>query len=517
MSVLTKKTRIHIVGIGGSGLSGIARVLHGWGYVVTGSDQARSPTTDALLAEGIVVHIGHRPQNLLDLAGSDEGAKPLVVVSSAVPSDNPEVVAAREKGFAVIKRRELLGALTAGKTTIAVAGTHGKTTTTAMIAWILAEAGLDPSFVVGGTLQNLGTNAKAGSGPLFVIEADEYDRAFLGLRPQVAVITSLEHDHPDCYPTFTEMRDTFDEFAAQACEQGQIIVCDEDAGARSLAERVSALRQAVAAGGADSSPLVARGGTCTTYGLQPSCTWQADEVQLNGCPIFRVRFEGRRLGQCALQLPGLHNVLNAVAAIAATSAVGVPFDTAAAALTRFRGTARRFEVKGHVGGVTVVDDYAHHPTAIRVTLAAVRSKYPGRVLWVVFQPHTFSRTASLLEAFAGSFGDADHVVVTGIYAARERDTGQVSGSDLVSRMSGDATVKPDAHYVESLDDAAAWLLERVEPGAVVITLGAGDGYRVGELVLERLRRIWESGGPAPCGSQVGQTAGSLPAPNGRVR
>ena len=499
--------RIHIVGIGGSGLSAIARVLHGWGFLVTGSDQMRSALTDALLAEGIRVQIGHSAENLEIPDNVPNAGAPLVVVSSAVPDDNTEVIAARNMGLTILKRRELLESLTHDRLTIAVAGTHGKTTTTAMIAWILVEAGLDPSFVVGGVLQNLGTNARAGSGPLFAIEADEYDRAFLGLRPQVAVLTSLEHDHPDCYPTFADMQEAFTQFAAQAIENGPLIVCAEEPAARGLAERVSSSAARNLSCGSGSIRGVPSCARLETYGLGAGCTWQAENVQLNGCPVFQVRAHGRRLGQCALQVPGLHNVLDALAAIAATAAVGGSFDAAAAALTRFRGTARRFEVKGHVGGITVVDDYAHHPTAIRVTLAAARKKYAGRTVWVVFQPHTFSRTSALLDDFAASFGDADHVVVTGIYAARERDTGQVSGADIVARMRVSGTVHPDACYVELLDSATDWLMERLEPGAVVITLGAGNGYRVGEEVLERLRLIDSQDRPAYCASPADMAAG----------
>jgi UDP-N-acetylmuramate--alanine ligase len=248
-------------------------------------------------------------------------------------------------------------------------------------------------------------------------------------------------------------------------------------------------------------------GQIGTYGIGQGWTWQAEDLQLGGCPTFKVRCGGRRMGQCALQLPGRHNVLNALAALAATAAIGVEFDTAAAALARFRGTARRFEVKGHVSGVTVVDDYAHHPTEIRATLAAARSKYPGRVLWAVFQPHTFSRTEALLDGFAAAFGDADHVLVTSIFAAREQDTGHVSGADIVARMVAAGGAEADAHYVDTLDDAVAWLLERIEPGAVVITLGAGDGYHVGEQILERLRNGDSPDHAASETSQANHSAG----------
>jgi UDP-N-acetylmuramate--alanine ligase len=510
MQLLHPGSRIHIVGIGGSGLSAIARVLHGWGYLVTGSDQSHSPLTDALLAEGIAVQIGHRAENLDGPEGVDAAANLLVVVSSAVPGDNAEVVAARRRGITVIRRRQLLEELTQGKITIAVAGTHGKTTTTAMIAWILVEAGLDPSFVAGGVLQNLGTNARAGAGPHFAIEADEYDRAFLGLWPDVAVVTILEHDHPDCYPTFDDMQSAFAEFARRALLRGRLIVCGEDQAARLLAERALAsplqplsLHSDCGAQERGASPE----GNVSTYGIGPGWTWQAEDLQLGGCPTFRVRCGGKRMGQCALQLPGRHNVLNALAALAATAAVGVEFDTAAAALARFRGTARRFEVKGHVSGVTIVDDYAHHPTEIRATLAAARSKYPGRVLWAVFQPHTFSRTEALLDGFAAAFADADHVLVTSIFAAREQDTGRVSGADIVARIPAAGGTEPDAYYVDTLDDAVAWLLKRIEPGAVVITLGAGDGYRVGEQILERLRNGDSPDNAASDTSQANHEAG----------
>jgi len=463
MGLLRPGLHIHLVGIGGIGLSAIARVLHGWGYQVTGSDRHSSVLTDALNAEGIRVYVRHRPGQV---AGAD-----LVVVSSAIPEDNVEVAEAKRRGLPVLKRERLLAELTSGKTTIAVAGTHGKTTTSAMIAWVLIQAGLDPTFIVGGVLQNLGTNARAGNGPHFVVEADEYDRAFLGLRSDVAVITALEHDHPDCYPTLEEMRSAFFEFAGQVASGGLLVTCGEDQAGRDLAHHLS------------------QGHQVETYGLDPRSDWWAQGLQLGNSAAFEVWHRGKRLGTCALQVPGRHNVLNALAALAACVQVGVEFGLAAATLTRFRGTERRFEIKGQAAGVTVVDDYAHHPTAIRATLSAARLKYPGRPIWAVFQPHTYSRTVALLDDFAAAFGDADHVLVTAIYAARESDTLGVSGADLVRRM-----VHPDTRYVAALDDAAAILLERVQQGDVIITLGAGDGYQVGERVLRGLHDRPTGGG-----------------------
>jgi UDP-N-acetylmuramate--alanine ligase len=393
----------------------------------------------------------------------------LVVISSAVPEDNPEVVEARRRDLPVVKREQLLRAMTEGKKAIAVAGTHGKTTTSAMIAWILTEAGLDPTFIVGGVLQNLGTNARAGNGPHFVVEADEYDRAFLGLKPDVAVLTALEHDHPDCYPTFEEMRSAFAEFAAQVVLGGLLIACGEDRESAAVA-----------------NPLPSTGRRVETYGLDPAWDWRAQGVHLGNSAAFDVWYKGRRLGPCALQVPGRHNVLNALAALAASVELGVDFGMAAAALTRFRGTERRFEIKGQIAEVTVVDDYAHHPTEIRATLAAARLKFPGRSIWAVFQPHTYSRTSAMLNDFAAAFADADHVVVTQIYAARESDTCGVSGADLVAHM-----VHPDAVYISRLEEASATVLSRVQPGDVVLTLGAGDGYLVGERVLQGLRERQE--------------------------
>ncbi len=457
MELLRPGIRIHLVGIGGIGLSAIARVLHGWGYPISGSDRQPSPLTAALAAEGITVLAGHQAENL---AGAE-----LVIVSSAVPDDNPEVMEARRRGLPVVRREQFLLELTATRSTIAVAGTHGKTTTTAMIAWILIQQALDPTFIVGGVLQNLGTNAGAGTGPHLVIEADEYDRAFLGLRPQVAAITALEHDHPDCYPSFALMRAAFVEFAERLVPGGRLIVCGEDPAARDLGEEMRG-----------------RGQVVETYGLGPQWDWWASGPELGSHAAFEVWHRGKKVGTCALQVPGQHNVLNSLAALAASAAVGVAPEQAGAALARFRGTERRFELKGQAAGVIVIDDYAHHPTEIQATLAAARLKYPDRSLWAVFQPHTYSRTAALLDDFAGAFGQADHVLVMPIYAAREQNPGNLSADDLVARM-----VHPDARSVGGFGPAVAALLAGVASGHVVLTLGAGDGFFVGEQLLARLR------------------------------
>jgi UDP-N-acetylmuramate--alanine ligase len=455
--MLRPGTHVHVVGIGGIGLSAIARVLHGWGYVVSGSDHLPSPLTAALAAEGMVVHAGHRAENL--------GGAELVIVSSAIHDDNPEVVEARRHGLPVVKREQFLPALTAGKSTIAVAGTHGKTTTSAMIAWILLQAGLDPTFIVGGVLQNLGTNARAGAGPHFVIEADEYDRAFLGLQPQVAVVTALEHDHPDCYPSFALMRAAFVDFAARLAPSGLLLVCGEDAAAGALGKEMGE-----------------RGTRVETYGLGPGYDWRATGAEPGTQAALEVSYGGRHACTCALQVPGRHNVLNALGALAASAAAGVDTGAACGALARFRGTERRFELKGQAAGVTIIDDYAHHPTEIRVTLTAARLKYPGRALWAVFQPHTYSRTSALFADFVTAFEQADHVFVTPIYAAREENPANVSAADLVAAMD-----HADARYVATFREAVATLQQEVRNGDLVLTLGAGDGYRIGEQLLVRLK------------------------------
>ncbi|MGQ9598682.1 MAG: UDP-N-acetylmuramate--L-alanine ligase [Anaerolineae bacterium] len=454
---------LHLVGIGGIGLSAIARVLHDLGYQVSGCDRQPSPVTEALTGEGVPVSIGHDPTHLI---GVD-----MLVVSAAVPGDIPEVVEARRQGVPVVKREQLLGDLAGHYVTLAIAGTHGKTTTSAMVAWILTETGQDPTFIVGGILQNLGTNARVGRGRFLVVEADEYDRTFLGLRPEIAVVTTLEYDHPDCYPTFEAMRHAFQAFTDRLAPTGRLIVCGQDEEARQLGER-----------------LRAKGSRVETYGFGPAWDWWAQSNLGNGgaSPGSRTAFEvwhrNRFLGTCVLPLPGRHNVLNALAALAVSHHVGVDFEPAATALGRFRGTQRRLEIKGEAAAITVVDDYAHHPTEIRATLEAMRMKYPNRKLWAVFQPHTYSRTAALINDFAAAFDQANHVLVTDIYAAREQNTLGISGADLVARMS-----HPDARYIP-FDEAATILLEETKSGDVIITLGAGDGYRIGEQVLAALRQ-----------------------------
>lgn len=445
--------RVHIIGIGGIGLSAIARVLLARGVQVSGSDQTASPITDELARRGAKIFIGHRAENLGDVD--------LVLVTSAASDDNPEIVEAKRRKFRIVKRYDFFAELTAGKKTIAVAGTHGKTTTTGMIALILTNARLDPDAVIGGVVPELGGNARAGQGEYFVIEADEYDRAFLGLRPEIAVVTSIEMDHPDIYRDGDDVTRAFREFMRRVPRDGIVIGCGDSA-------RVSA-------------ELRELGGTrVARYGFDVDNNWRASDVLPNarGGSDFVTWRGATRVGEFSLQIPGRHNVLNALAALIAADAVGVDPASARATLKDFRGAARRFEIKGEFRGVTIVDDYAHHPTEIRATLAAARMRFPDRTLWAVFQPHTFSRTAALLDEFADAFADADHVVVTAVYAARERDPRGISGAQIVERMK-----HRDARFIAALDAAIEFLIERLQTGDILITLGAGDVNRVGERIL----------------------------------
>ncbi|MCC7353245.1 MAG: UDP-N-acetylmuramate--L-alanine ligase [Anaerolineae bacterium] len=481
-----KKVHIHLMGIGGAGLSAIATVLLEEGYTVSGCDRAPSALAEALARRGVVVHQGH---DAAHLAGVD-----LLLASSAVPTDAPERLAAQAKGIPVVKREELLGEMMAGRTGIAVAGTHGKTTTTGMIAWILAQAGHDPTFIVGGTLPDLGTNARAGRGRAFVIEADEYDRMFLGLRPTVAVVTNVEWDHPDCYPTPEAFREAFAQFVARVSAGGRIIGCMDDAGVREVRQIATAapaltlprlaLERTHEYAGEGANRTLGTEGLWEGYGFEPEAEWQATEIMPNarGGHDFTVLCRGVRVAQVNLSLAGKHNILNVLAALAAVAQVGVEPEQAAYILGFFQGAARRFEAKGEAGGIMVLDDYGHHPTEVRATLAAARQRFPGRTVWAVFQPHTFSRTRALLTDFAAAFNDADHVIITDIFPARERDNLGVTSAHIVERMN-----HPDARTIGSLDAAAGYLLQRLKSGDVLITLGAGDGNLVGERVLAGLR------------------------------
>jgi len=450
---------VHFIGIGGSGLSAIARLLLESGYAVSGSDRALTPFADEIRHAGATVYIGHHPRNIV---GADE-----VVVSSAISMDNPEVQAARQSKIPVYKRADFLGQFMVDKQGIAIAGTHGKTTTTAMTIWVLHELGRDPSFIVGGVLNNLGVNAHAGKGNTFVIEADEYDNMFLGLKPQIAVVTSLEHDHPDMFPTLEAMYASFEKFVDLLPEDGTLIVNSEDAGAVAL---IPHARQ--------------KGINHIAYYIQSEMTisspyWvMAREVKVNkrGGYDFVVssNLGGVGLGsvEVSLQMAGKHNVRNALAVFAIADVLGLPREGVAKALGKFTGTGRRFQLRGEANGISIFDDYAHHPTEIKATLEGARARYPDRRIWAVWQPHTYSRTQTLFLEFTRAFKDADEVIVTEVYAAREPKQ-DFTSAEIVSAMP-----HMSARYIESLPEVTSHLLRNLKSGDVVIVMSAGDADQI---------------------------------------
>ncbi len=452
-------SHIHLIGIGGAGLSAIATVLLQQGYIISGSDAQSSANTERLAQLGATIFIGHRAENV----GSQVES---VVISSAIPPHNPELLAARQLGLAVFKRDVWLGKMMSGYTGIAIAGTHGKTTTTAMVAYLLQQAGQEPTYIIGGFVPQLGSSAAAGQGKSFVIEADEYDHTFLGLRPEVAVVTIVEWDHPDIFPTFAECHQAFVDFVQLVPPTGLVVGCGDAPGVSEVIKQAKA--------------------KVVTYGLQAHNDWQAVEVQPNqrGGYDFRVQRSGVVFANVSLAIPGLHNVTNALAALVVADIQGIELTQAAEIISRFEGVERRFELKGEFNGMTIIDDYAHHPTEIKATLAAARARFPNRPIWVLFQPHTFSRTRALLNDFATAFDQADHVIITDIFGSRETDTGLVHSRDIVRLMS-----HPDVLYLDTLHKASVFLATRLRPGDVLLTLGAGDGYKVGEWVLDHLPTV----------------------------
>jgi UDP-N-acetylmuramate--alanine ligase len=444
---------IHIVGIGGFGMSAIARVLLQRGYQVSGSDRAANPITEALTQAGARIAIGHRAENV-------QGAE-MVLATSAVPDEHVELAAATQAGIPVYRRMDVMAEIMQGQQTLAVSGTHGKTTTTAMITHILLENGQDPSYIVGGVMANTGVNAQSGQGPAFVIEADEYGKMFLGLRPQVAVVTSVEYDHPDAFATHQDLIDTFAEFIALLPADGLLVCGVDDPTAAAFAQQ---RRHA-------GLPVV-------TYALDNAqADWRVGNLRVDAetqASLFDVWRHGEQLGTVHLPHPGQHNALNALAALIVADQQGVDFAQAAEALSDFQGTGRRFEVRGTLGGVTVIDDYAHHPSAIRLTLDAARQRYPNAALWAVWQPHTYSRTHRLMDDYLGAFTQADHVFVTEIYAARETPLPGVTGAEIVAAMA-----HPDARFTGSLQATADALIESVQAPAVVVIMSAGDAPQVG--------------------------------------
>lgn len=455
--------RIHFVGAGGVGMSGLAEILLllATPLQISGCDQTRSEITDHLEKLGAKIRIGHDPVHLEDAD--------LLVISSAVGEGNAEVAAARARGIPVIRRAEMLGEIMRLKQGIAVAGTHGKTTTTSLTGMVLTEAGFDPTIVVGGRVHILGTNARLGKGDYLVAEADEYDRSFLALTPVVAVITNVEADHLDTYRDLPDILDAFSTFANRVPFFGSIVLCMDDAGARSLLPRIQK--------------------RVVTYGASTPAQVTAERVRLHpGGTTFAVRDADQGvLGEVRLRLPGMHNVANALAAIAVGRELLIPFDVIARALEAFTGVVRRFETKGERGGVLVVDDYAHHPTEIAATLSAARQVYPERRLVALFQPHLFSRTRDFAAEFGRSLAAADVALVLDVYPSRETPlpgvTGEIVARAVRDARGGDTRVT----YIAEKKDVVESLERTLCPGDLLLTLGAGDVVTFGEEFLRRGR------------------------------
>ncbi|MBI2723599.1 MAG: UDP-N-acetylmuramate--L-alanine ligase [Chloroflexi bacterium] len=458
MSRANAPHRVHLVGIGGAHMSAIAQILRAWGHAVTGSDQRESAMTQRLAALGITVQIGHRAEHV--------GDAELVVTTSAAHGDNPELAEALRRGVPVIKRAEMVARLMDGRYSIAVAGTHGKTTTSGLIAHMLVEAGLDPTYLIGGEVRSLRSNAAAGDGRYIVVEADEYDRAFLSYTPDVAVVLNVEPDHLDIYGTAEEVQSAFAQFMAASPKDGHVIACGDSPRVRAILD----------AGGL-------RAGDVQTYALDRPAHWRASGVvQTPEGQTFEVEAGGTTLGAFTITLAGRHNVSNALAGIAAGATIGLEPALMRTALASYRGTQRRFETVGEAGGVLVMDDYAHHPTEVAANIRAARERFAGRRLVLLFQPHTYSRTAYLLDEWTSCFAGVDALYLTHTYAAREEAEAGMSGRDLAAHL-----LAPPATYVDSFEDAAARLASDLRAGDVFFTMGAGDVDSVGRVVLERLR------------------------------
>ncbi|HYB97465.1 MAG TPA: UDP-N-acetylmuramate--L-alanine ligase [Vicinamibacterales bacterium] len=464
--MLGKTRRIHFVGIGGIGMSGIAELLANLGYVVSGSDAKRSSVTERLESLGVTVHTGH--------AAAHVGDADVVVYSSAVRADNPEVAEAMRRRIPVIPRAEMLAELMRLRFGIAVAGAHGKTSTTSMVALVLERAGLDPTAVIGGRLSAFGSNARLGRGEYMVVEADESDRSFLKLSPSIAVITNVDREHMDAYGSFAELQQAFIDFANKAPFYGAVVACADDA---ELCKIVPQFKRRVIRYGIDS----------------PETNLAAVDVRLDGfgstSTIERRERRGGtvvdRLGTLTLSVPGRHSVQNALAAIAVGLELDVPFARIAAALSEFKGAERRFEKRGVINGITVIDDYGHHPTEIAAVLAAARAARPARIV-VAFQPHRYTRTRDLMREFGVALADADEVVLTGIYPASEEAIPGVTIEALAAVVNRSRSTP--AHVVAQLDAVAAHVADLARPGDLVITLGAGSIGSLAATLVEELER-----------------------------
>jgi UDP-N-acetylmuramate--alanine ligase len=488
--MFAKIQRIHFVGIGGIGMSGIAEVLLNLGYKVSGSDLKGSAVTERLAGLGAAICEGHRAENI---AGAE-----VVVTSSAIAAENPEVTEAHKLHIPVIQRAEMLAELMRLKYGIAIAGMHGKTTTTSMVAAVLAAGGLDPTVVVGGRVDAMGSNARLGKSQYLVAEADESDRSFLKLSPILSVVTNIDREHMDCYRNMRDVKRTFLEFMDRVPFYGMVVACNDDPLLRRLLGEVQ--RRTVTYGTKRGSDFLIKIATSRAKNARemghPLRVAAASGESQNPHPVaqnatrmghplssFHVRYRGEDLGEFTLHVPGVHNVLNATAAIAVGVGLDIGVEAIRTALDQFRGVDRRFQLRGRAAGVSVIDDYGHHPTEIKATLAAARQCGFGKI-HVVFQPHRYTRTRDLMEEFTSAFADADSLFVLDIYAASEKAIEGVTGEALAARI---REAGKNVEYARSFAEAVSSAAAAAQDGDMILTLGAGSVSQLGPMILEKLK------------------------------
>ncbi|MFQ5866418.1 MAG: UDP-N-acetylmuramate--L-alanine ligase [bacterium] len=455
--MLKKIQHIHLVGIGGSGMSGIAEVLINLGYKVSGSDLRQTEVTQRLASLGGEIFIGHRPKQV--------GDAHVVVTSSAVLLDNPEVVQAKKLKIPVIPRAEMLAELMRLKYALTIAGTHGKTMTTSLVAMVLAEGGLDPTVVIGGRLKNIGSSAKLGKGEFIVAEADESDGSFLKLTPTIALLTNIDDDHLDYYKTLDNIKSAFIQFVNKVPFYGSIILCGEDLNIKSIIPQITRKYY--------------------TYGRGKTLDFYAENIVYEGMDTeFDLCFSGRNLGRLKLHLPGAYNVINSLGAAAVGIELGIEFEKIRKAFVDFTGVSRRLEIKARKNDIVFIDDYGHHPTEIRVTLETIKSIWPERRLLVIFQPHRYTRTRDLAEKFGPSFESVSQIWLTDIYSAGEKPIPGISSSLILESFP--AEKRGTVTLVSNREALIEEVVKRVRPQDLLLTLGAGDVYKIGEEILTKI-------------------------------
>ncbi len=460
MTSLDNIKTIHFVGIGGISMSGLAQIMLNAGYTVTGSDLNHSKIIDKLIKKGAIITIPHESKNV-------EGSQ-LIVYTAAVKQDNPELIRARELSIPIIDRAEFLGIIMKRhQYGIAVSGTHGKTTTTSMVSLIFKDALLDPTILLGGELDSIKGNVLIGNSKYFITEACEYVESFLKFYPYVGAILNIEEDHLDYYKDLEHIMSAFYKFVKLIPEDGALIACADN----------------------DNTMKIAATAKCNviTYGLQASADFTANNIRYDalGHPSFDVYYKGNKLDEFSLNIPGKHNILNSLAAIAIAVNAGISPDIIKSSLLGFRGTYRRFDIKGTQNDITVIDDYAHHPTEIKATLDAAK-QYPHKKVWCVFQPHTYSRTKTLFKDFTQAFHEADNVVITDIYSAsREKDNGEIHIMDLVNEVNKQSN---NAMYIKDFEEIANFIVSNAQPGDIVFTMGAGDVSKLSQIILDKLKQ-----------------------------